>query len=155
MDVIQKSGVFHVSTGYVVRNEVNSRFDTDYLVRFNGSLQYSFAARIDSTHLLRFRVGGTGYVMETWTSAKIASQTILGLAGNIEYMNTGAVTPYGGGAQYFDESLSLNAWIQVPLWESGLYVRPEVRYSSPIFRSRRAWELQDLFFPTVRLVWTF
>jgi hypothetical protein len=155
VDVIQKSGVFHVSTGYVVRNEVNRRFETDYLVRFNGSFQYSFAARIDSTHLLRFRVGGTGYVMETWTNAKIASQTIIGLAGNIEYMNTGVVTPFGGGAQYFDESLSLNAWLQVPLWEAGVYLRPEVRYSSPVFRTRRPWELQDLFFPTVRVVWTF
>ena len=155
IDVIQKSGVFHVSAGYVVRNEVNRRFDTDYLVRFNGSLQYSFAARIDSTHLLRFRVGGTGYIMETWGNAKLASQTILGLAGNIEYMNTGVVTPFGGGLQYFDESVSINSWIQVPLWETGLYVRPEIRYSSPLFRSRRAWELQDLFFPTVRVIWTF
>lgn len=143
--------------------------DVDHLVRFNAEVHYTFASRIDDSYLFRFGIGGSVFNMETWYNrldvdanneerlvyAKKENETIGGISGRIEFMQTSASTPWGASLQYFDEALSAGLWMQVPLTEQ-VAVRLDARGYAPAFRDKRAWETNStVFFPNVRVIWNF
>lgn len=90
--VIRKSGVFHLSGGYVFGDAKEASYKNrglnaenfdllyvpdgegkssdyflhDYLIRANAQMHYTFGIGIDDDYLLRFGIGGTIYSAETW-----------------------------------------------------------------------------------------
>lgn len=188
--IIRSSGVFHLSGGFVLGDAKPSDYkihstDTttldasmkkgaepmDYLVRFNASLLYSFAIKIDKDNFLRFKLGGSVFGVETWqnnafrnedsirvvTFTKSTNQTFGGLTGRIEFMRVNASIPWGCALQYFDEALSGNFWLHIPLTpdtqEFALHF--EVKGYSLILRDPRAWESKSVMFPSARFIWNF
>lgn len=174
--VVSQSGVFRLTAGYVFSDAKKSdhmRLDTasnryeDYLVRFNGSLQYSFAVKIDKDFMFRMRLGGTLYNMETWIEkdtvidgeldkafVKDGSQTIGGLSGAVDFMTTSWSTPVGASLSYFDETLLTSAWLQIPIADP-FAVRLSARIFTPVFRDPRPWELESVVMPAVDLIFNF
>lgn len=175
--IIMESGVFNVSGSYVFDDAAKSDHPTfdpdmqrfhDYTVRFHGSMQYSFATKIDKDFMFRLRLGGTVYNMETWgtvpdsTSSepgttiykKLDAETIGGISGRIDFMTTGWSTPVGFSLSYFDETILGSAWLQVPIIES-FAVRADVRVFTPVFRDPRIWENNAVVMPALRFIFNF
>lgn len=174
--IIMESGVFNVSGSYVFDDASKSdhpTFDTDkqrfhdYLVRFHGSMQYSFATKIDKDFMFRLRLGGTVYNMETWGTVpdstsqepatiykKLEAETIGGISGRVDFMTTGWATPVGFSLSYFDETILGSAWLQVPIIES-FAVRADVRVFTPVFREARIWENNAVVMPALRFIFNF
>lgn len=174
--IIMESGVFNVAASYVfddaaksdhpVFDEDRQRFN-DYMVRFHGSIQYSFATKIDKDFMFRLRLGGTVYNMETWATVpdstsqepatiykKMNSETIGGISGRIDFMTTGWSTPVGFSLSYFDETILGSAWLQVPVVEN-FAVRADVRVFTPVFREARIWENNAVVMPALRFIFNF
>ncbi len=144
--------------------------DNDYLVRAHAQLHYTFGMAIDEDHLLRLGLGGTVYIMEYWryqlqepldqtrepevVFQKVKTETIGGLSGRIDYMARKFPTPYGGSIQYFDETLSFSAWLQVPVM-SQFAVRLDAKAYVVAFRDPHPWENRSVFIPSVSLVLNF
>lgn len=144
----------------------------DYLVRFNAQLHYTFAIAVDKDYMFRFGIGGSVYSVESWYNriniieedgvevdreavfTKRKSETIGGISGRVEYMTINTPTPYGFALQYFDESISGNVWLQIPLMTS-LAVRLDGRASAPVFRDAHPWENSNVFIPSARVIWNF
>lgn len=174
--IIMESGVFNVSGSYVFDDAAKSDHPTfdpdkqrfqDYMVRFHGSIQYSFATKIDKDFMFRLRLGGTMYNMETWATVpdsastepatiykKLAAETIGGISGRIDFMTTGWSTPVGFSLSYFDETILSSAWLQVPIIES-FAVRADVRVFTPVFRDPRLWENNAVVMPALRFIFNF
>lgn len=183
--VIPRSDVFQVQFGYVFGDAVagngNKGLDTDpftfqrsslnndYLMRFNTQVHYTFGISIDEDYFMRFSVGGTGYSMETWgyeinddlVDPKVnlnqrKSEFVGGISGKLEFMTTKNTTPFGGGIQYFDESLQFNGWVQVPVVENTFSIRLEANGYAVAFRKNpRPWEMNSLLVPMARLIYVF
>lgn len=183
--VIPRSDVFQVQFGYVFGDAVSgngtSKVDTDpfsfqrsvnnndYLMRFNTQVHYTFGISIDEDYFMRFSVGGTGYSMETWgyeinddlVDPKVklnerSSEFVGGISGKLEFMTTNNTTPFGGGIQYFDESLQFNGWVQVPVVENTFSIRLEANGYAVAFRKNpRPWEMNSLIVPMARLIYVF
>ncbi len=144
----------------------------DYLVRFNAQLHYTFAIAVDKDYMFRFGIGGSVYSVESWYNqiniieedgvevdregvfTKRKSETIGGISGRIEYMTINTPTPYGFALQYFDEAISGNVWLQIPI-VSTLAVRLDGKAFAPAFRDAHPWENSNVFIPSARVIWNF
>lgn len=142
--VIPKSGVFHGSIAYVFGDAKRffnkdasldefAKFQntSDYMIRFNSQLHYTFAMTIDDNYLFRFGIGGTVYTAERWMNfidtvdidegeiklgfKSTNSITVGGVSGKVDFMAKNIETPYGGSIQYFDEGIGMNLWLQLPI----------------------------------------
>lgn len=183
--IIPRSDVFQVQFGYVFGDAVSgigtqnedtdpltfqrSNMNNDYLMRFNTQVHYTFGISVDDDYFMRFSVGGTGYSMETWGNElnkdidrpmvdldQRKSEFIGGISGKLEFMTTNNTTPFGGGIQYFDESLQFDGWVQVPVVENTFSIRLEANGYAVAFRKNpRAWELNSLIVPMARLIYVF
>ena len=187
--VVKSSGVFRFSMSYVSGDAVESPFkikhtdethdyNYDFLVRAHAQLHYTFGVRIDDNYLFRFGIGGSVYNVEKWnqkvtidnttfppkseTKYKFYSdETYGGLSGRIDFMtNSKKRTPWGLTAQYFDETVGLNGWIQFPVIENTLAIKLGVNS----FISLRdddpdlyPWEMENkaVFIPMIRFVYMF
>ncbi len=172
--VISESGVFHVGASYVfsdaqksdhMRYNEETNLNSDYMVRFHATAQYTFAIRIDDTFMFRMRLGGTVYNMETWavtstdadTTNKYrnySDETVGGLSGAIDFMVTSWSTPVGFTLSYFDESVLGKAWLQVPIMDQ-FAVRFDARVFAPVFRDPRPWENNSVVLPAVNFIFNF
>lgn len=183
--IIPRSDVFQVQFGYVFGDAVagngtsnvdtdpftfqRTPFNNDYLMRFNTQVHYTFGISVDEDYFMRFSVGGTGYSMETWgyeinddledpqvNLNQRGSEFIGGISGKLEFMTTNNTTPFGGGIQYFDESLQFNGWVQVPVVENTFSIRLEANGYAVAFRKNpRPWEMNSLLVPMARLIYVF
>lgn len=182
---IPNSGIFQLSFGYVFgdaeaspykkRNTNIDEFvenpnDIDYLVRYNGRLHYTFGASIDDDYMFRFGLGGTLYNVERWYYTKNIedpenpkvkfierdNETVGGVSGSIEFMRKHATTPYGLGVSYFDESIGMKFWLQIPLPiedDDTFALRIDARGFFAAFKdSPRAWENKNVFILMPRLI---
>lgn len=183
MSVIPKSGIFNANFSYVFGdakesfasriNPVTGEFDVakmnyDHLVRFNGQLHYTFGVAIDDDYMLRFGLGGTMYVMESWYNnltfdnelrenvvnyEMLEQETVGGVSGKVEFMSKNSATPYGASMQYFDEGLYTNLWLQVPLVENSFSLRFDAKgYFKAFTNTPRKWENKSVFIPMVRFI---
>ena len=179
--IISESGVFNFAGGYVFDDASSTNHKSfysqinapsDFLVRYDAQLHYSFAVNIDRDHFFRFRLGGTVYGIEAWADLpnqnnidpqtgepviefqRGGTETIGGISGKIEYMATNNSTPYGAGLQYFDEAILANAWLQVPITRT-FAMRIDAKGFAPILRDPRAWENKTVFIPSVRAIYNF
>ncbi len=182
--LIPESGIFHLGFGYVFGNAeiseyknrnldpdifVTNQFDNDYLIRAHGQLHYTFGISVDDDYYLRFGMGGTIYTMERWYNMletteeenkvvfkELDSETVGGVSGKIEFMATNTTTPYGGSIQYFDESLGINAWLQVPIIEDALVLRLDANgYVTAFKENLRDWERSSVIIPMARFIVIF
>lgn len=145
----------------------------DYAIRFNAQLLYTFAMAIDDDYLLRIGMGGTVYQVEGWThqlteispqmpvqgfeyrNLENLNETIGGITGKIEFMAQDPDNPYGGSIQYFDAQLGYQAWMQFNVIRQTLAFKALLMGYSNVFRESYAWELDNMFIPTVRAIYTF
>ncbi len=182
--VIPNSGVFHLAFGVVFGdaqqssykhrsldpdNYITNKKDNDYLIRSNGQLHYTFGVSVDDNYLIRFGVGGTFYTVEKWynfldnTGAEnkikykeLASETVGGISGKIEFMATSNATPYGATLQYFDESLRIAAWLRIPVIQNSLSLQLDVNgYMTTFKDTPRPWESSSVFIPMARFIFLF
>ncbi len=150
--------------------DAKSSFYNDYLVRYTGQFHYTFGIAIDEGYLMRFGIGATLYGMETWHDfeeensdgemvwnyKKSESETIGGMSMKAEFMVTNVTTPFGASLQYFDESLSANAWLQIPVVTDAFFVRVDVKGYVAAFKDEpRVWEKESMFMPNLRLIFNF
>ncbi len=162
------------------KRSIFSRLTNDFLIRVNAQLHYTFAVSVDSGNFFRFRIGGAMYSRETWsnevgsaqidtllngkpkgdtsftfdTYRKTETKTIGGVSVRIDYMSMYVTTPYGFGLQYFDEAISGNAWMLIPINPS-FGLRFEGNFSTPILRDPYIWENRTTFIPTARIIYNF
>lgn len=142
----------------------------DYLVRFTGQMHYTFGISIDAGYLMRFGIGGTVFGVEAWRNKqeespegetvwnyiKESSETIGGISMKAEFMAADVTTPYGVTIQYFDEALSGNIWLQIPVVKDLFYIRLDAKGYVAAFKDQvRSWEKDGLFMPMVRLIFNF
>jgi hypothetical protein len=183
--VIKQSSIFQASLGillgdaspasYKTRNSdpynyVYNPFDMDYLIRANGQLHYTIGVNIDGNYWFRVGIGGTFYNVESWaydttTSSegdlklnfkKKESKSIGGISGRIDFMVNNISTPIGARLQYFDNAVSANFWLQVPIVERTLSLRFDISGYTVAFRQNiYAWENSSLFMPSVKLIYIF
>lgn len=145
--------------------------DEDYMIRFNASLHYTFGIAIDDDYWLRFGLGGTTYTADRWYNkviedkendiiktkyVKKSSDNVTGISARLDFMAKNARTPYGASIQYFDESIFANIWLSVPIVRNRVAVRFDAKgYSAAMKGKLRDWELNSVFMPTARLIFTF
>ena len=183
--VIPKSGIFNANFAYVLGDAVEGPVkrnldpdayetdptDNDYLIRYNAQLHYTFGVAIDESYLLRFGLGGTIYGVEKWYNKSIEDpdtrqniisyeqldgEAVGGISGRIEFMARKVATPFGLSAQYFDEGLYTNLWLQVPIVENSISVRLDAKgYFKAFANEPRAWENKSVFMPMARVIVNF
>jgi len=145
--------------------------DEDYMIRFNASLHYTFGIAIDDYYWLRFGLGGTTYTADRWYNkviedeengivktkyTKKSSDNVTGISAKLDFMAKNARTPYGASIQYFDESIFANIWLSVPIVRNRVAVRFDAKgYSAAMKGKLRDWELNSVFMPTARFIFTF
>jgi len=145
----------------------------DYLLRGNAQLHYTFAMNIDEDYSLRFGLGGTFYSVESWGSGldtslvgntrtnkvdytKKDNESVGGVSGRVDFLATGNATPYGFSAMYFDETLGLSGWLQIPVIENIFALRLEANGYAVAFKSiERPWENSSIFTPMLRVIYNF
>jgi len=142
----------------------------DFLLRGNAQLHYSFAMNIDEDYSLRFGLGGSFYSVESWVNtidstdnrnlklgyAKSETESVGGVSGRMDFMANNNATPYGFSMMYFDETLGLNAWLQIPVIENIFALRLEANGYAVAFKSKeRDWENSSIFTPMLRVVYNF
>ena len=188
--VVPQSGVFKLSGNYVFGDAKAPSYKsrdlsdpdafvigtggTDYLLRTDVQLHYTFGVAIDNDYWFRFGIGGTIYAAESWNYSKIpntdpnsefanklvytksGSETVGGLSGKIEFLSKNITTPFGGSVQYFDEALGLNVWLQIPVVEKVFAIRLDASGYIVAFRGTpHAWENQSVFIPQARFIINF
>ncbi|MBX3045244.1 MAG: hypothetical protein KIT33_10515 [Candidatus Kapabacteria bacterium] len=183
--VIPKSGVFNANFAYILGDAVEGPVkrnlnpdsyltdfqDNDHLIRYNAQLHYTFGVAIDDNYLLRFGLGGTVYGVERWYNnnvedpdtrrntikyERLSDETVGGISGRIDFMARNVATPFGVTAQYFDEGLFANIWLQVPLIENTLALRLDAKgYFKAFANQPRAWENNSVFIPMARFIVNF
>lgn len=180
--IVPKSGVFHGSVAYVFGDAKRffnkdasldefAKFEktSDYMIRFNSQLHYTFAIAIDQDYLFRFGIGGTVYTAEKWMNfidstnvgegeLKLGfhdteTYTVGGVSGRVDFMAKNIMTPYGASLQYFDEGIGVNAWLQLPIVANTFSVRLEANGYYKAFKDNpRPWENRSVFIPTARFI---
>lgn len=183
--VIPKSGIFNASFAYILgdaeegpnkRNLDPDSYlinydDNDYLIRYNAQLHYTFGVGIDENYLLRFGLGGTIYGVEKWYNnlvidpdtrrnsisyEMLSEETVGGISGRIDFMARKVATPFGITAQYFDEGLYTNIWLQVPIVENTVSLRLDAKgYFKAFSNNPREWENKSVFMPMARFIVNF
>jgi hypothetical protein len=161
----------------------DSRLSSDYLLRTNAKLHYTFGMSIDKDYLLRFGIGGSFYNMETWGYGldgvdyniekgetgrldsdeykvqfkKTTSQTVGGVSIRADFLAKASTTPFGATVNYFDESVYLDAFVQIPAIDNTFFIKINAKGT---FRLRetenRPWESSESFFmPMLSLIYVF
>jgi len=180
--VIPQSGVFRTSFGYVFGDANKPSYKTepgfgnfmdynsDYLIRANALLHYTFGVSVDNNYWFRFGVGGSIYSAEYWNYtestdpntqeqqlnySKVKSETIGGLSGRFEFMAKSVQTPFGGSLQYFDEAMGANLWLQIPVIPMTFALRLEASGYFVAFRDPHPWEHSSVFIPQIRFIFNF
>jgi hypothetical protein len=178
--VIPQSGVFHASLGYIFGDakEPNYKdkptlddyvlYASDYLIRANAQLHYTFGVSIDDDYWFRFGIGGTVYSAEHWnyeipetvdppelSYSKDKTETIAGISGKIEFMSKNILTPFGASLQYFDEALGLKLWLEIPVIENTFALRFDASGYFTAFRDPHPWEHSSVFVPQIRFIFNF
>ena len=185
--VIKESGVFNMSFGYVFGDAVrpdykgtevaivdwdrqNELLYSNYMIRGNATLHYTFAVAVDSDYWFRFGVGGTGYAAEKWFDdmntddplnpkieySKAESESVVGLSGKVDFMAKEVTTPFGASIQYFDESLSGMIWLQIPIVPNTFAIQLDAKgYFTAFKKDPRPWEHTSLFTPMARFIVNF
>ncbi len=178
--VIPQSGVFHANLGYIFGNAQMPGYKTkptvddfmfynqDYLIRANAQLHYTFGVSIDDDYWFRFGIGGTVYAVEHWnykiaenvippelSFRKAKTETVAGISGKIEFMSKNILTPFGGSIQYFDESLGLKLWLEIPVIENTFALRFDANGFFTAFRDPHPWEHSSVFVPQIRFIFNF
>lgn len=183
--VIPKSGVFQTSFAYILGDAeegptkrnlnpdsyITNFEDNDYLIRYNAQLHYTFGVAIDDNYLLRFGLGGTIYGVEKWYNKLVedpetrrnsisyemlTDETVGGISGRIDFMARKVATPFGVTAQYFDEGLYTNLWLQVPIVENTFSLRLDAKgYFKAFGNNPREWENKSVFMPMARFIVNF
>lgn len=166
IQVIDNSGIFHLSGSYVFGDAVNCSYknrnldpnefvenvnDNDFLIRYNAQLHYTFGIEIDRDYLFRFGVGATLYNVERWYNTKAIdelevpyikyvkkeAETVGGISGRIDFMSLNSSTPVGASLQYFDQNIYTNLWLQVALpFANNVYLRLEAKGYFSPFRDK-------------------
>ena len=78
------------------------------------------------------------------------------MMGKIDFMVTNVSTPYGITVQYFDQAVSGDIWLQIPVYKNIYALRLDAKGFAPIFRdSGHEWEVGSIFTPMVRLIANF
>ncbi len=150
-----------------------------------GFYSFGFFADKDANHLFRVKLGGGAYGIDTFKRSLDTSDTELfrqglqtdgpegvpdtlrtlyqasasvesrgGVGARIEYMRAGTKYPFGAGVQYFDGSLLGNIWLQFTIGQQ-LDLKLEGKYFTPLFRTARLWENENLVVPTVTFKYHF
>ena len=182
--VIPKSGVFNASFAYILGDAVEGPVerklnpdsyetnfnDNDYLIRYNAQLHYTFGVAVDDNYLIRFGLGGTVYGVERWYNLRVIDsdrrstisyerlndETVGGISGRIDFMARNVATPFGITAQYFDEGLYTNIWLQVPIVENTFSLRLDAKgYFKAFANNPREWENNSVFMPMARFIVNF
>jgi hypothetical protein len=184
--VVPQSGIFHFNFGVVFGDAAEAKYKdrkvtatnymyvdnnlyNDYLIRGNATMHYTFGVKVDDDYWFRFGIGASMYNAEKWYNAlenpganqkvvfkKKSDETVVGMSGRIEFMATNAVTPFGASVQYFDESLSSNVWLQIPIIGNSLALRFDTKAYFVAFRKNlRAWESESVFIPMARIIVSF
>ncbi|GAB5466449.1 MAG: hypothetical protein Kapaf2KO_18850 [Candidatus Kapaibacteriales bacterium] len=163
----------------------NNNYPGAYNIRFNSQLHYTFAMAIDDDYLLRVGLGGTVYQVESWnygidspsvdnqrpeptfreiqvpvTESDVdgfsgSSNIYGGVSGKIDFMAQDVDNPYGATLQYLDGQIGYQAWMQFNVIEQTLGFKAALMGYSNAFRDRRPWELDNMFMPTIRAIYTF
>jgi hypothetical protein len=190
--VIPKSGIFSMKLGYVFGDAQEADYKnlgyengenlplnynqelaaaaSDYLIRFNGQLHYTFALAIDKNYHLRFGLGGTVYSVESWYFKpqedeigveKLAyemdkTDVIGGVSAKVDFMVKNASTPFGATLQYFDEGIFSDLWLQIPILKNTLALNIGAKGYYKLFPDNiREWEQESMFIPSVRAIVNF
>ena len=180
--VIPSSGVFHIDFGYVFGDAKPAPYkkrvidpetfsenmlDFDNLIRANVQIHYTFGLSVDENYWFRFGIGGTVYTAEKWYNklfidqndvrsvkfVKLASETVGGISGKIEFLSRNIQTPFGGSLQYFDEALGATIWLQIPIVEHTFALRLDAKGYFTAFKDKpRDWENSSVFIPMARFI---
>ncbi|GAB1370690.1 hypothetical protein MASR1M45_07510 [Candidatus Kapaibacterium sp.] len=184
--VIPKSGIFNASFAYILGDAevgpltpkdlkpdsyVTDPQVNDFMIRYNAQLHYTFGVFIDDNYLLRFGLGGTIYGIERWYNRSVEDpntrrnsisferlddEAIGGISGRVEFMARNVATPFGMSAQYFDEGIYTNIWLQVPLVKNTFSLRLDAKGYFKAFASEpREWENKSVFMPMARFIVNF
>lgn len=190
--VIPQSGVFSLKMGYVFGNAQEAEYknlnfisngmptpnydqdvamaNSDYMIRFNGQLHYTFALAIDKSYHLRFGLGGTFYTVEDWyyqseenefgqeilKYKQGGTETVGGISSRIDFMAKDISTPFGASVQYFDEGLFADLWLQIPVVQNTLAFNIGAKGYVKLFPDEiRDWEQESLFIPSARVIVNF
>jgi hypothetical protein len=66
------------------------------------------------------------------------------------------VTPYGISLQYFDEAVTGDVWLQIPIVKNTFSLRLDGKaFVKIIDKDLRPWEPKSVFIPNVRFVMFF
>lgn len=182
--IISESAVFNFKFAYVFGDAVESEYknisfdannydillaqqNSDYLVRFNSQLHYTFGIAVDDDYWLRFGLGGTIYSMENWYYTKKMNdlgiekinytmdnaETVGGMSVKIDFMAKGLNTPIGASIQYFDSGIYTNLWIQMNVIDNVFSLAFDAKGYYKIFPDDiRAWENESVFIPSIRAI---
>lgn len=184
--IIKQSSIFQASCAFLIgdaspasyksritdpNNFIENPLDLDYLVRANGQLHYTIGINVDGNYWFRLGIGGTFYNVESWRYKylydsindiakvqyeKTESKTVGGISGRIDFMVNNISTPIGARLQYFDNAVSVNCWLQVPIVERTFSLRFDLSGYTVAFRQNiYAWESSSLFIPSVKLIYIF
>jgi hypothetical protein len=191
--VIPESGVFNMTFGYVfgdaVRSnhtngtgevidwdpngdvEIDAENNSEWLIRGNASIHYTFAVAVDADYWFRFGVGGTGYSAEKWRDmrdenletgvikglySKVETESVVGLSGRIEFMAKEVTTPFGASLNYFDEALGAMIWLQIPIVPNTFAIQLDAKgYFTAFKKDPRPWEESSIFTPMARFIVNF
>ncbi len=141
----------------------------DYLIRYTAQLHYTFGIALDENYLLRFGLGAGMYGAETWfydvegeapdmvkTYKMFKNEMIGGISGRMDFMVKNIVTPYGLSLQYFDEAITGDIWLQIPIVKNTFSVRLDAKaFVKVLENDLRPWEPQNIVIPNVRFVMFF
>ncbi|MEI6088864.1 MAG: hypothetical protein WCR42_00275 [bacterium] len=142
----------------------------DYLIRYTAQLHYTFGIALDEDYLLRFGLGAGMYGAETWfydvnvdaSDAVVINYKMLenemvgGISGRVDFMVKNIVTPWGISMQYFDEAITGDIWLQIPIVKNTFSVRLDGKaYVKVIENDLRPWEPKNIVIPNVRFVMFF
>jgi hypothetical protein len=180
--VFNLSGSYLFGSDNVVRTERLVGYDTmrvqpitDYFIRGHFQGNYTFAIGIndpdreEQVYYIRFKLGAAGYLVQsasttlsrnegpaTYTSGDLGRQQFFAdFLARIEYMATGLSAPWGAYVQYFGGALSGQAWLQVPISDTGFLtaIRLDGKIFAPVTRAPHPWEVsQVVIMPSVRFV---
>jgi len=183
--VIPKSGIFHFDFDYVFGDAKPATYknrdlnpdstslapNTDYLIRTNMQLHYTFGIAVDADYWFRFGIGTTYYNVESWdyllgmdqntgkttfTFVKQKQESVFGISGKIEFMSKNILTPFGASVQYFDESIGANIWLQIPIVKNTLALRLDAKGYFTAFKDKpHDWENKSVFMPMARFIVNF
>jgi hypothetical protein len=158
-------GGYDPNTGEPITNDPNR----DYLIRYTAQLHYTFGISLDENYLLRFGLGAGVYGAETWfydikgevpdavkTYKMEESEMVGGISGRMDFMVKNIVTPYGISLQYFDEAITGDIWLQIPIVKNTFSVRLDAKtFIKLLDKDLHPWEPQNVFIPNVRFVMFF